>query len=98
MSWNADPQVVGVQVGGSVVALVMVILRAVQRNSLGVWGFSVVSFSVLCFLFLYYFLLLVALVLICSPFNGSLQWKVQLLICYHSPLIQIFFKILLECN
>lgn len=31
MSWNADPQVVGVQVGGSVVVLVMVILRAVQE-------------------------------------------------------------------
>lgn len=33
MSWNADPQVVGVQVGGSVVVLVMVILRAVQERA-----------------------------------------------------------------
>ena len=47
--------------------------------------------------FLYYFPLLLALVLLCS-FNSSLQWKVQLLIWYHSPLVQIFYKNLLEYN
>ena len=32
MSWNAYPLVTGVQVGGSIVLMVVVILRAVQRN------------------------------------------------------------------
>ena len=61
--------------------------RSLQRNSLGFCWFSLLSFSVLCFLSLYYFLLLLALVLLCSSFNSSLQWKVQLLNWYHSPLI-----------
>ena len=33
MSWNAYPRVTGVRVGGSIVLMVMVILRALQRNS-----------------------------------------------------------------